>query len=68
MAEFVMEKAVKESGEVFQVHLLGCAQVTDPNGAYYIGSFATPVAAYNIAAGLKYSPEYCPECLSKMIA
>ena len=68
MAEFVMDKAVKESGDVFQVHLLGCSEVTNAATTRYIGSFSTPVAAYNIAAGLKNSPEYCPTCLAKMRA
>ncbi|MAS26591.1 MAG: hypothetical protein CMI08_17355 [Oceanospirillaceae bacterium] len=48
-----------------QVHREGCAHLPEKDKLYFVGSFATAKAAYDVSP-LIYSPaSYCPECSGK---
>jgi hypothetical protein len=67
MAEYILNNA-SNSDSANLVHLDSCAELKGSGSALYLGSYGTPVAAYNIAKGLKHAVDYCPTCLSKMTA
>ena len=67
MAEYVLDNDIKNEVSNL-VHLDHCAELKNATNTLYIGSFGSPVAAYNIALGYKFSVDYCPTCLSKMTA
>lgn len=65
MAEFVLDNEIKHE-EANLVHLLDCTELQTASDTLYLGSYGSPVAAYNIAKGYRYSVDYCPKCLSRM--
>ena len=67
MAEFILDNELNSDTNNL-VHLNNCAQLSSSGSTQYLGSFGTPVAAYNIAKGLKPAVAYCPACLGKMTA